>query len=79
MRAIVNVNKNSAYSYLNGLTFEVIEILYSVVALDVNDNTVDFSFSEVFIVDIQNEYMLSKDTTNFSNLSKYITSKKIQL
>ena len=61
MKAIVNVNKKSAYAKYNGLTFEVESVLSQQVALAIPNaitnriDTVDFGHSEVLIVDIKQE------------------------
>lgn len=66
MKAIVNVNKKSAYAKYNGLTFEVESVLSQQVALAVPNaitnriDSVDFGHSEVLIVDIKQELTQAK-------------------
>jgi len=63
MKAIININrKSSGFSYLNGHTFEVKEILSNLVAVQIPSqicegkfDTCDFAFNEVIIVDIDEE------------------------
>jgi len=63
MKAIVNVNKKSAYAKYNGLTFEVElvlsqQVVLSIINSDFSDTkpiTTDFGHSEVLIVDIKQE------------------------
>ena len=57
MKAIINVQKGSAYAKYNGLTFEVRELMSSTIALDMNGQTTDFNFDEVLIVDLINEFL----------------------
>jgi hypothetical protein len=83
MKAIVNVNKESAYAHLNGHTFEVKEVLDRLIALDVNGAITDFGHKEVMIVDFQNELQKEFDSFkwngggNYSNLQKYAINNKI--
>ena len=65
MKAVVSVHKRSAYAYLNGHTFTVKSIYNSTVILDVNGVHTSFSFSEVFIVDIQKEMQNAFNDYNF--------------
>jgi hypothetical protein len=55
MRAIVNVKKGSEYARFNNLTYEVKEVLSTLVALKIpskgNERIVDFAFNEIVIVD----------------------------
>lgn len=56
MKAIVKVHKLSSYAKYNYLTFDVKEVVSrNLIALNVNESTVDFSFKEVIIVDLQKE------------------------
>lgn len=57
MKAIVNVKKSSSFSKFNFLTFEVKEVLSAIVCLNINGNSVDFSFGEVIIVNFQDELL----------------------
>ena len=67
MKAIVNVNANSAYANFNGYTFEVKEVLSKIVALNINGNTVDFSHNEVLIVDFTKELQAAYDDANWNS------------
>ena len=83
MKAIITgVKKSSGFHYLNGLTFEVKQLLNSGVALKIPSkiiegryDTCDFSFSEITIVDIsleiQNEYEDYKRGGAFELHSRY--------
>jgi len=63
MKAIINIKrKSSGYSYLNGHTFEVKQVLSNLIALQIPSqicegkfDTCDFSFDEVIIVNIDEE------------------------
>ena len=78
MRAIVKVNKNSAFSHLNGLTFDVKEVLSNIISLDVDGITVDFSFKEVMIVDIQQESQRLYDLCNwYGNIDMLVKFNKL--
>lgn len=92
MRAIVtNVNPKSSFANCNGLTFEVKEVLTTLVALNVPDEcgkirAVDFTHKEVFIVDIQEELQQAYDDKNwgsdyntYASLEKYCETKGIKL
>ena len=69
MKAIINIKrKSSGFSYLNGHTFEVKEILSNLVAVQIPSqicegkfDTCDFTFDEVTIVDIDNEVQFAYD------------------
>ena len=86
MKAIVNVNKGSAYAHLNGLTFPVIELLRTMAILDVGGITTDFYNNEFFIENIQEEFKKAFDNkenspgamTIYNNLNCYIRIKKIK-
>jgi len=67
MKAIVNVNKKSAYAKYNGLCFNVVDVLSQQISLSIFDHerhptpiTVDFGHSEVFVVDIRQEVNQAK-------------------
>lgn len=84
MKAIINVNKNSAYASLNGRTFEVVELLNSVAALNTPMACADFSYSEIVIVDIDEEMQRAYDAWNWNaskldyiHLKTYCTLNKI--
>ena len=92
MKAIVtNVRKESNYSKFNGLTFEVVGVLSSLIALSIPDEcgklrTVDFSFNEVFIVDFEKELQKQFDIANwyggqervkYANMESYKSKKEI--
>ncbi len=55
MKAIINVNKNSAYAKYNGLTFCTHKMFRDFIELDINGNIVDFKFDEIIIVDFSEE------------------------
>ena len=80
MDAIINVNKESAYAHLNGLTFPVLELLNTMAVIDVNGVTTDFYFNEYLIVNIQEEYKNAYDNNSliFTNLDCYVRLKKIK-
>lgn len=86
MKAIVSVNPKSSYSRLNGLTFDVIEILSSLIVLNVNGKTIDFTYQELLIVDINIEIQKAKNDADwnssylktFENLKKYCEINKIE-
>ena len=69
MKAIINIKRKSwGYSYLNGHTFEVKEILSHLVSVQIPSQicegkfvTCDFAFDEVIIVDIDNEVQSQYD------------------
>jgi hypothetical protein len=86
MRAIVtNVKKLSNYHQYNGLTFNVKEVLGKIIALQIPSleakngfATVDFSFKEVTIIDIENElqnayddFKWGSDSRRYDNLKLY--------
>lgn len=73
MKAIVNVNKNSAYAHLNGLTFEVAEILTTLFALDVNGTKTDFGHKEVIIISLQEELQIAYDNHNWGYKNDYLS------
>jgi hypothetical protein len=89
MKAIVNVNKKSIQAKNNGLTFPVKEVLSTLIALDINGVTTDFSHKEVFIVDIKEEhakaFQQAHQSSEFlfkrilSNLEEFIHINKIKL
>ena len=86
MKAILNVSKFNQYSKYNGYSFEVRELLSSLVSLDVNGVKTDFSHKEVIIIDLQSEYQNAFDDFNWSsttcdkyrNLNKYMDNNKIK-
>lgn len=53
MQAIVNVSKFNQYSKFNGHTFDVVEILSTVICLNINGTRMDFSHTEVILVNLQ--------------------------
>lgn len=55
MKAIVNVNPLSAYAHCNGHTFDVVELMSNMIALNIKGSTVDFALKEIFIVDVAHE------------------------
>lgn len=85
MKAIVNVHKNSAYSHLNGLTFEVVGFGANFAALDIDGVFTDFTHKEIIICDFQKELKesfnkwASKNKANdYSTLSAYQLTNKIK-
>lgn len=86
MKAIVNVKKSNQYSKFNFKTFEVVEVLSNLIALNLNGVTTDFSHKEVIIVDIENEMQIAYDNYNwgtniyvFHNLRSYCDKNKIDV
>lgn len=65
MKAIINVNKNSAYAHLNGKTFWVKEVLSNLVAIDIDGCTIDFHHTEVLIVELAAEMQSAFDACNW--------------
>jgi hypothetical protein len=81
MKAILNINKASQYAKHNGLTFEVVELLNSMVALNINGATTDFSFNEVIVVDVKKELaeaFNNNKTQDFVKLRNYVVKKGIK-
>lgn len=86
MKAIVNVNKASAYANLNGLAFKILShIKRTAFTLDVNGVATNFNFSEVIIQDFQAEYQKAYDSYNWGNsnsgylyLKDYANTHKIE-
>ena len=72
MKAIVLVNKKSAYANLNGLTYNIKSIYASGVDLDVNGVTTSFGFSEILIVDLQTEMQKFFDLYNWDNNTTFL-------
>ena len=78
MKVIINVPKYSAYAHLNGLSFEVKEVLQGMVAVKLDNIktdfkekdtvTADFSFKEVMVQNFQDEYQSAYDSHNFNGL-----------
>lgn len=69
MKAILNTKSNS-YKHLNGLTFEVGEVLNGNLGLigvnkEFPKNQVDFSFDELFIVDIEKELQQASEDNDW--------------
>lgn len=84
MKAIINTKKSSGMSYLNGQTFEVIRIYDKFVEVKVPSkviegrlDSVDFSFNEIFIVDIKNELKWVSDGKTYQRLMNYVTERKM--
>lgn len=67
MKAIIKVHKDSSHAHLNGLTFEVKEVMRQLIALDINAVTTDFSHTEVLIVDFQEEIQKAYDNKNWDS------------
>jgi hypothetical protein len=69
MKAILNT-KSKNYSHLNGLTFEISDLLNGNVGLiginkEFPKNQVDFSFDEIFIVDIETELQKASEDNDW--------------
>jgi hypothetical protein len=87
MKAIItNLSKESSYYDLIGQTFEVKEVLHGLVALKINGKTTDFSFKEIFIVDIEKEVQTAYDNWNwdsgksaYTRIMDYCNSKNINV
>jgi hypothetical protein len=87
MKAIVNVSKSSGYSQYNGLTFDVVEVLNNIVCLSIPSrldicrmDRIDFSFREVFIIDLQKEINNAKGNEKlFKCLNDYVSVNKIDI
>lgn len=94
MKAIVtNIGKDSAYAHCLGLTYNVSDILnngnsHVIFSLLVDNRSVDFSISEVTIVDFQKEYNSAYENAQWVNqerlhknylaLSRYAEEKRIK-
>ena len=92
MKAIIKINNASYYSKFNFLTFDIAEMGSSFVAIqglnpEFPNNKTDFSFDEVFIVDIEKELQKAREssewyggeaTRKFNNLKKYCEFRKIE-
>ena len=86
MKAIVtNVKKGSGYSEYNGLTFEIKDYMKNLVGLKIPSkldiemmDTVDFSWNEIFITDIQKEIKDCKNEIFFLENIEGNNSKKIK-
>lgn len=77
MKAIVNVNKESAYAKYNGLTFEIVEFLNTMLALNIDGRTTDFNYKEVIILDFQKEMQEAYDDYNWDrSRARYLDLKK---
>jgi hypothetical protein len=73
MKAIVSVNKGSAFAHLNGHTFSVKSHYTTGFDLDINGVTTAFSFKEVIIVDLQKEMQMFFDLYNWNGNTTYVT------
>jgi len=92
MKAIINLpyNSNSSYRSLNGNTFEIKEVLSILICLlipnEIGDfKSVDFSFKEVLIVNVNTEIQKAYDSYNcgsdyltYNILVRYCKENKIQ-
>ena len=80
MKAIVKVAKGSAYSKLNGHTFEIKSLLNNLVCLDINGVSTDFSLKEIIVVDLLKEIeTFNKGGNVHSTLLKYAELNSIVL
>ena len=71
MKAILNVNHNSAYSHQNLLTFNVNMIVSeNLINLNFKGFTADFSAKEIIVIDFEKEMQAAFDDFNFSGNSK---------
>ncbi len=83
---ITNINKKSGYSKYKGLTFEVKEVLSTLIALNIEGVTVDFTHHEVMIVDFNSELQKafdrynwdSSDYKDYRNMQKYAVTQGIK-
>ncbi|SIR01945.1 hypothetical protein SAMN05880574_1544 [Chryseobacterium sp. RU37D] len=92
MKVIINIQTPSFYTKFNFLTFEVHEIGNTWVSIkglnpELPLNQTDFTFSEVFIVDIEKEMQMAREnsdwsggeaTRKFESLKKYCEFRKIK-
>lgn len=67
MKAIINVNRKSVYSKLNGLTFDVKDVMSNLISLDINGIITDFTHKEVMIVDFANELQSAYNRANWNS------------
>lgn len=73
MKAIItNVKKASGYSSYNGLTFEIKDYMKGLVGLKIPSkldidkfDTIDFSWNEIFITDVQIEIKVCQNQINY--------------
>lgn len=89
MKAVVHVEKSAVYSEYNGLTFPVKDLLSSIIGLKMpskygidREDTVDFTFDEVTIVDIKEEIAVASkrgDAQTLSNLERYCKHRRIRI
>lgn len=87
MKAIVKVKKASAYAKYNGHTFNVESIMDKLICLNINGNSVDFSFTEVILVDVQKYYdeecvLFEREGTNekiINSFNNYFFANKMQV
>jgi hypothetical protein len=71
MKAIINVNKKSAYRDFNGRTFDVVNIHFKTVSLDITGTITDFTHKEVLIVDIDDELQKEYDSYNWGSKNMF--------
>lgn len=84
MKAIINVSKGSAYSKFNGHTFEVAEMFSSGISIkglntEFPENKTDFSFAEIFIVDLQKEVETSVKNSKITSSNVLAIQGKLKL
>jgi hypothetical protein len=81
MKAILNIpNPNSQYHKYNGMTFTIRQLHHSMVSLTLNRNSftqTDFRFSEIIIVDFQDEVKRCIKFDFYHKLEKLKTYAKI--
>ena len=79
MRAIITgVKKASGYSIYNGLTFEIKDYMKGLVGLKIPSkldidkfDTIDFSWNEIFITDVQIEIKVCQNQIDFLSKIKH--------
>ena len=66
MKAVLKLNKNSAYAKYNGKTFTVAEILPGIISVVINGILTDFHYTEVIIIDVDAEILQLKTKTCYT-------------
>ena len=84
MKAIIKINNASYYSKFNFLTFDIEEMGSSFVSIkglnpEFPNNKTDFSFDEVFIVDIETQIKVLKNQIEYmENLNENQAPKELK-
>ena len=84
MKAIIKINNASYYSKFNFLTFDIEEMGSSFVAIkglnpEFPNNKTDFSFDEIFIVDIETQMKVLKNQIEYmENLNENQAPKELK-